>query len=441
MEKLLVGYGRVEITPDGPINLAGYGNDPVRISEEVRDPLYATCIAFTGSDGNTVLLFTTDMTQCYEAMATPTREAIAQEQGIPFENILVAATHTHSAPAGYRTDEVMMAFREKYTEGLKEAARKALADRAEAAIYVGNTYTERMNWVRHYKMADGSTAGSNFGNWSSGIVGHTSQPDTLLQVIKFVRPGTKDVVLTNFQAHPCHTGGIDKRVISADYIGDMRKFVEERTGARFAHFQGAAGNHGGVSVDKKEVRTADAAEYGQLLGEYVLKAMACMRIVTGDMTVKTLRRDMDLPYDHTDGHLVEKAKEIQKIWHETYDRPRCNKLAGEIGQNSIYAVGHIISRASRPERGEMPIYALRVGPLGFACAPYEMFGANGMFIKEWAPYATTFVVTHCNGSKSYLASKLAFHHGCYEVDSRWYPEGTAELLADNFVDMLKELKK
>ena len=89
----------------------------------------------------------------------------------------------------------------------------------------------------------------------------------------------------------------------------------------------------------------------------------------------------------------------------------------------------------------MPIYALKVGPLGFACAPYEMFGANGMFIKEWSPYAMTFVVTHCNGSKSYLASKLAFHHGCYEVDSRWYPEGTAELLADNFVDMLKELKQ
>ena len=442
MENMLkVGYGRVEITPEGPINLGGYGNDAVRISKEVRDPLYATCIAFTDGGGNTALLFTTDALQTYEALATPVREAIAQEQGIPFENVIVAATHSHSTPAGFLTNPAVMAYREKYAEGLKNAARKAMADRTEAAIYVGNTYTENMNWIRHYKMADGTTAGSNFGNWSSGIVGHTSQPDTNLQVIKFLRPGNKDVVLTNFQAHPCHTGGIDKYVISADYIGDMRKFVEEKTGARFAHFQGAAGNHGGVSVDKKEVRTADAAEYGQLLGDYVLKALRCTRSVVGDMTVKTLRRDMDLPYDHTDGHLVDKAQEIQKVWKETYDRPMCNKLAREIGQNSIYAVGHIIARAGRPERGEMPIYALRVGPIGFACAPYEMFGANGMFIKEWSPYATTFVVTHCNGSKSYLASKLAFHHGCYEVDSRWYPEGTAELLADNFVEMLKELKK
>ena len=441
MENILkVGYARMEITPDDPINLGGYGNDAVRISEEVRDPLYATCIAFTDGTGNTVLLFTTDALQAYEVLVTPAREAIAAEHGIPFENVIVAATHSHSTPAAYRTDPAVMAYREKYTEALKEAARKVMADRTEAAIYVGNAYTETLNWVRHYKMADGSTAGSNFGNWSSGIVGHTSQPDTVVQVVKFVRPGTKDILLTNFQAHPCHTGGIDKKVVSADYVGDMRKFVEERTGAKLAHFQGAACNHGGVSVDRREVRSADSEIYGQLLGGYVLEALRGARSVTGDMTVRSLRRDMDLPYDHSDGHLVEKAKEIQKIWHETYDRPLCNKLAQEIGQNSIYAVGHIVARAARPERGEMPIYALRVGPIGFACAPYELFGCNGRFIKEWSPYAMTFVVTHCNGSKSYLASKLAFHHGCYEVDSRWYPEGTAELLADNFVDMLKELK-
>ena len=110
MEKLRVGYGRVDITPDGPINLAGYGNDAVRISEEVRDPLYATCIAFTDPKGSTALLFTTDMTQAQELITLPVREAIAQEHGIPFENIMVSATHTHSAPAAYRTDEVMMAY-------------------------------------------------------------------------------------------------------------------------------------------------------------------------------------------------------------------------------------------------------------------------------------------------------------------------------------------
>ena len=441
MEKLRIGYARVDITPEEHVHLTGYGNDAIRLSEEFRDKIYSTCIAFTDEADNTVLLFTTDTMATYDVVTGPLRQQIAEEHGLPFENVQIASTHTHSAPAITMKTPAMEAYREKYCEGAKEAARKALADRAEGSIYVGNAYTEYMNFIRHYKMADGTHAGANFGSWASGVVGHTSQPDTNLQVIKFVRPGTKDIVLVNYQAHPCFTGGIDKRVLSADYIGDMRTFVETKTGAKFAFFQGAAGNHNGNSVDKKEVRTADSAEYGKLLGGYVLKALECTRSVVGDMSVKALRRDMDLPYDHSDGHLVEKAREIYQVWRETYDRPMCNKLAKEIGQNSIYAVGHLIARADRPERGEMSIYALKVGPLGFACAPYEMFGSNGMFIKEWAPYAMTFVVSCCNGSKSYLASKLAFRHGCYEVDSRWYPEGTAELLADNFVDMLKELKK
>ena len=52
----------------------------------------------------------------------------------------------------------------------------------------------------------------------------------------------------------------------------------------------------------------------------------------------------------------------------------------------------------------------------------------------------TFVVTHCNDSKGYLATEFAFTHGCYEVDGRRYPKGTAEKLAQNFVEMLHEME-
>ena len=438
---LKIGYGRCDITPEEHVHLTGYGNDSVRLSEAFRDKIMATCLAFTDEENNTVLLFTTDTMATYDGVTGPVRQAIAEEHGLPFENVQVASTHTHSAPAISMNTPAMAGYRAKYAEGLKEAARKALADRAAGHIYVGNTYTEDMNFIRHYKMADGTFAGANFGSWASGVVGHTSQPDTNLQVVKFVRPGTKDIVLVNYQAHPCFTGGIDKKVLSADYIGDLRSFVEEKTGAKFAFFQGAAGNHNGTSFDAKEVVTKDSKEYGEMLGGYVLKALRCTRSVIGDMTVKAVRRDMDLELDHSDDHLVEEAEKIQVIWRETYDRPRCNELAKAIGQNSVYALGHIVTRAGRGQREIMPIYALRVGPLGFACAPYEMFGESGMHIKEWAPYAVTVVVSMCNDYRNYLATRLAFSHGCYEVDSRRYPAGTAELLADNFVDMLKELKK
>jgi hypothetical protein len=51
----------------------------------------------------------------------------------------------------------------------------------------------------------------------------------------------------------------------------------------------------------------------------------------------------------------------------------------------------------------------------------------------------TFVVSCCNGAFAYLASKAAFDYGCYEKDNRKFVRGTAEKVADNFVEMLKEM--
>ena len=52
-----VGYGRVDVTPDYPVHMAGSAAN--RISTEVLDPLYITCIAFR-QEGETFLVFTMD---------------------------------------------------------------------------------------------------------------------------------------------------------------------------------------------------------------------------------------------------------------------------------------------------------------------------------------------------------------------------------------------
>jgi len=331
-------------------------------------------------------------------------------------------------------------WRKKYVAGLCDAARQAMEDRLPSLVYVSGMPTERMNFIRHYKCADGTYAGANFGSMKSGVVGHASNNDSWVQVIKIDRIGGKAIILVNWQAHPCFTGGIDKKVLSADYIGELRKFIEMKTGARFAFFQGAAGNHNASSFYKREERTYDVVKYAELLGGYVLQALEAPVQVKTDK-VAVAKRTLTLDLDHSDDHLVPKAREIWKEWQQNFDRVASNKRAREeLGQNSIYAVGGILGRANRGTEEDMDIYAFRVGDLGFACAPYEMFAASGMHIKEYAPYAMTFVVSCCNDARAYLASDLAFTHGCYEVDTRRYPRGTAEKLAQNFVEMLKELK-
>lgn len=439
-EQILVGYARADITPDKPVPMGGYGNPAVRISEQVRDPLYATCLAFTDSEGNTALLFSTDAINATMKITTPIRQELGEKYGLPVSNILIAATHSHSTPDMLSVDNPAIAEQhERYRNGILQSAAEAMADRKPAQIWSGYTMTERMNFIRHYRMADGTFAGSNFGDWSSGIVGHTSDPDAKLQMLKFVREGGEDVLLMNWQAHPCFTGGINAKVVSADYIGEVRKYMEEKTGAKFVFFQGAAGNHNARSIRKSEMRTNDVEEYARLLGDYALYALAHMRPLAAG-PVDARERELRLELDHSDDHLVEQAREVYKYWREHYDREESNRQARAMGKNSIYAVSSVLARAGAKESELMDIHAVRVGSIGFAGAPYEMFGVNGQYIKERSPYAATIVVSCCNDARSYLASDLAFSHGSYEVDIRRYPRGTAEKVAEQFVEMLKEMK-
>ena len=420
--------------------LVGYGNPAVRISEMVRDALYATCVAFTDSEGNTALLFSTDAISTIMKLALPIRRELAQKYNIPVSAILIGATHSHSTPDMYsESNPAILEQQERYRQAIFAAAELAMADRKPAEIWSGYAQTERMNFIRHYRMSDGTFAGSNFGDWSSGIVGHASEPDAKLQMVKFAREGGEDVLMMNWQAHPCFTGGMTAKQVSADYIGDVRKLLEEKTGGKFIFLQGAAGNHNGRSVRKSENRASDSETYAKLLGEYALYALDHMRPLAAGPVVSR-ERELRLELDHSDDHLVPEAEKIHKDWTEHYDREESNRKARAMGLNSIYAVGAVLRRSKAKDSELVDIHALRVGSLGFAGAPYEMFGINGQYIKERSPYVTTVVVSCCNDARAYLASDYAFTHGCYEVDQRRYPRGTAENLAEQFVEMLKEMK-
>ena len=54
---LRAGYGKVCITPEESMPLAGYGNVMFRMSQNVLSDIYSICIALSDADDNTVLLF------------------------------------------------------------------------------------------------------------------------------------------------------------------------------------------------------------------------------------------------------------------------------------------------------------------------------------------------------------------------------------------------
>lgn len=433
-----VGYARTLITPKDPVPLAGYGATMRRISETILDELQLTCVAITDESGKTVLLISQDLINSYWHMEA--RAAISDATGLPTEQIIVAGTHTHSAADQMSQHENILAWKPMYLQQTVAAAKAALEDRSVASISVGYTKTDRLNFVRHYLLSDGSYGGDNFGDFKNNtIVDHAESNDPHMQVIRFIREGKQDIVMVNWQAHPTLTGGVDKKDMSSDFIGSTREYVEAATGALFIYFTGAAGNHNAKSRIKEEMRTMDNKEFGRLLGNYVLEALQNMQKVTAS-NIQTKQCIFEGKINHTMEDKLEQAKEVSELYKAT-DRATGNALARSYGFTSVYHASAVVRQSKLGETGVLELNALSIGDISFVTIPNEVFAAQGVRMKTESPFATTFVISCCNGSNSYLPTNKAYDYGCYESYTGKFARGTGDQVADTLVSMLKEMKK
>ena len=99
-EGFSVGFGREVINPLPGTGMAGWGNPSVRLSDAVKDDLMLTCTAL--SDGEAVvLMYSLDNCGCADGIYDRACEVLLEKFGIPGENVIVNATHTHTGPAIY----------------------------------------------------------------------------------------------------------------------------------------------------------------------------------------------------------------------------------------------------------------------------------------------------------------------------------------------------
>ena len=392
LEKVLkVGYARVDITPKESVPLRGLGNSEGRMSSGVLDPLYATCIAFTDENDNTVLIYHMDLCHSFNATTLALKAAVARKTGISGTQIMMTSTHNHSGPDLDLEENPII---QRYVSSLKElvatAAEEALADRKPANMYISSINVENMNFIRHYNMADGTIAGDNFGNFTNNaILSHTGEADGTMQLIKFTREGDKDVVLMNWQGHP-RGHGSDRNAILSD-VDQIRKGVEEKLDCEFAFFLGASGNVNNSSRIKEEMVTNDYIEHGEALANYAAEA----------------------------------AKSFQQV---------------EIGKVQLLEEKYAATSISSAQvKVDVVMNVFSIGEVAFVTAPYEMFNESGMAIKAASPFKMTFVATCANGNNTYIPTLPTFDYGGYEVSMTKFVSGTAEKLVENYSAMLNTL--
>ncbi|KPK45882.1 MAG: hypothetical protein AMK74_01995, partial [Nitrospira bacterium SM23_35] len=93
-----VGYAEADITPKlGQVQMSGFGRE--RYAGGVLAPLLTQVIILRDGQDNTGVLIAADILDFDHVMVEAIRRTIKHKHGIPAENIMLAASHTHWGPA------------------------------------------------------------------------------------------------------------------------------------------------------------------------------------------------------------------------------------------------------------------------------------------------------------------------------------------------------
>ena len=442
VEGLHVGYGQADISPAMGTPLGGYGQEENRLANGMLDKLYATCLVFQEGE-DTIIMFNMDAIRSNKDLTEEVRTQVNAATGVAKENIIVMSTHSHSTPE-LKNGTVKAQYWPVYIQGAVDAATAAMADVAPAKLSMGSQKLEKMNYVRHYLMNDGTYYGSNFGSTASGIKDYATEGDPELKVISIDREGDKsDIAICNWAAHPCFTGGSTELNISADYIGTTRRALKTLNGMDMFFIQGAAGNQNGFSQIQADMNGHDNNSYGQALAEAIVSTLEVAKPVEVD-SMEIAKKEVVYATQQgaTDPDTLAKCREVIDLWERT-DRATGNALAKEYGFHSVYHCNALISNASRTNTEDtIELLVTRIGDIAFVHTSYEMFSNSSLYIKENSAFGeNTIIATMTNHAWGYFPTKEAYDYGCYESFGATFERGVAEDIADEYVGMLSELKK
>lgn len=422
MDKLYAGAGREIITP--PVGAFLYGYRPDVVSASVNDDLTATVIAlkygktYIALVSVTVCLIKTDL-------ADRVRREVSKEVGIPFENVILSATHTHSGP---RTDgttgwgDVDAPYCDSiFIPNIVKAAKTAFASAVPAVFGVGTTES-KVGINRRETSVDGNI-GLGQNPWG--------QYDPTMTVISFKGEDKTPIAnLVHYGAH-CTAAGMN-REISRDWAGIMIDTLGRESGALTAFFNGSEGDVGPrLSNGRTTGDLSYVNEVGQIAAQDAVKAFRNIkdyRTAALAVAAGTLK----LPYAPIiplDKVKAEFAAFGGKVPPHNAELMRYRTLEAVIAE-------HESGRAA-PEAFMMPQTVIALGPIAFVPFPFEFFSEISLRMRIHSRYAYTLCLGCTNGSNSYLPSEDQLCRGGYEV--LMFRRGHVYGLADNTdTNILKE---
>ena len=434
---LKLGTAAVTINPPPGIGLAGYYHE--RGHEGVLDDIMAKATVL--DDGQTsAAIVVCDLISMPKWIVIEARKQVEERTGIPGANVLISATHTHTAPVILRdiSQVEIPGISKQYSQSLPKLIADAVVSAHEKCqpvrVSVAKEQEAQLAYNRRFWMRDGSV-GWNPGKRNPDIVRPAGPIDPEVGVlVAETLGGQAALVLTfvNYALHPDTTSGTR---ISADYPGALSRALALYKGpdmlTLFANGTCGNINHLDVQWAGGQSSPQEAARLGTILAAAVLKAYPRLQPLTGAAALRVRSEIVNLPLPSITPEEMKQAR-LDLLTATDNTREGFTKLV------QAHRVLDIAALDGRPHEVEMQVITLG-RDVAWVSWPGEIFVELGLSVKAGSPFAHTYNVELANGAIGYIPNKSAYPEGNYEVASARVAEGSGEMLVTSALRMLAAL--
>ncbi|MBI2479146.1 MAG: neutral/alkaline non-lysosomal ceramidase N-terminal domain-containing protein [Planctomycetia bacterium] len=410
------GDALADITPPlGEMVVGGFAPFP---ATAIHDKLHAKCLVL--DDGETQVAFVIcDNLGIVREVYDNARKMIGEETKLRPENILMAATHTHSGTRS-STDR----FAPILARGIADAVRDAYANLEPARIGWGGVAEPSELFNRRWYVSEKELLQNPFGGidkvrmnpprGSAALIEPAGPVDPEVSFLSVqANDGRPIALLANYSLH--YVGGVDSGEISADYFGIFSRRIGELLDAPASDrpFVGMMSNGTSGDVNNINFRERDGKSYKQYEKMTEVAEVVAQRVKEAHdqiefrdwVPLKSARRELTLKFRKPD-------EAMQKYFAAVLAKPADAEKYHRYETNYAERVQALLDG---PDEVSIPLQAVRIGDLAIAAIPFEVFTEIGLEIKKKTPFKDAFTIELANDYHGYLPTPRQHELGGYET--------------------------
>ncbi|HUR58709.1 MAG TPA: neutral/alkaline non-lysosomal ceramidase N-terminal domain-containing protein [Opitutaceae bacterium] len=455
------GAATSNITPFLGDGIVGGWTTPA--ATQIHDELHARCLVL--DDGTTKLGFVVvDSVSVNREVFEEAKRQIAAATGFKRENLMMSATHTHSATSARGATAFAAPSSMSDTNGpaaklddyqsflahrIADGVRRALNHLEPARIGWGAGQVTGHQFNRRWLLKDGKMSPNPFGGQDRAVM----NPGNRAELDKPAGPTNPEVyfisvestagrpiaLLGNYWLH--YVGGVGETAISADYFGAFCDRIQQLLGADrqdppFVGLlaNGPCGDVNNINFAAPREKHAPYEKMRLVANDVAQEVMRVRKTIQHHdwVELKAAAGELALKMRHPSPEMVTRAQQILA-------RPA--NVSPAHAREVMYA-DRTMAATKWPETLHVPLQAFRIGELGITAIPFEAFTETGLELKARSPFKHHFTIELANGGYGYLPTPAQHKLGGYEswLGTNRVEEEASTKIVTKLLELLAQVK-